>query len=83
KKLLWHALWDGIDLAGVTMPRTDHFLSKIFEAYRDKKYTKKGERYMMEIDNIHYELWLDREREGGMIMIEETSGATTRRHAIW
>jgi len=56
KKLLYHALIDGIDISGIRTPTTDYILSIIFDKYVKGEYKKAGDVYIVEDRNSVYKI---------------------------
>ena len=50
KKLLYHAMADGVDIKGSLLPQTPHILSKVYNAYATEEYERITNGYEMKID---------------------------------
>jgi hypothetical protein len=89
KKLLYHALLDGIDISNLVLPQTDHILSKIFLLYSQKKFKKDGKKYIFK-DNkekgVKYMLFLEPSKNDKpikMIIEKYKNGVLTEKHKYW
>jgi hypothetical protein len=51
KKLLYSFLFDNFDINDFSFPMTDYFLSDVFEAVKNKTYTKKGNVFIIKSNN--------------------------------
>ncbi|AQW86105.1 hypothetical protein CPIN18021_0904 [Campylobacter pinnipediorum subsp. caledonicus] len=58
KKLLYHAIIDGIDIDYIRLPKSDYILSMIFDRFVKKDYEKDGDIYIFNDNNsdTYYEL---------------------------
>jgi hypothetical protein len=54
KKLLIQFVYDNIDLSNLSLPKANHFLSKIFENLSNKNYIKQNSDYIIKTDNKKY-----------------------------
>lgn len=87
KKLLYHALVDGYDLAPFTLPSTDYVLSKVFTMYAKIGKHKAREFYLFEDpknDKVTYKLYLAKGTSLKKIIIEEFyNSKSMQRHVYW
>jgi hypothetical protein len=58
KQLLKQAILDKKELGDLNLPNTNFVLSKIFNMFVDKKYELKNEIYMLEDEDIRYQLYI-------------------------
>ena len=58
KKLLYHAIIDGVDISYVRLPKSDYILSMIFDKFVKNQYEKDGYKYIFreENDDTFYEI---------------------------
>ncbi len=64
KKILYHALIDGIEQIPTNLPNTDYILSKIYDKFSKKDFTKKQNAYYFSIENIDYKLFSKKDSDG-------------------
>ena len=87
KKLLYHALVDGYDLAPFVLPTTDYVLSKVFDLYTQLGKHKAREFYLFEDPKdkkLTYKLYLAKGRSLSKIVLEEFyNGTSIKRHVYW
>ncbi len=87
KKLLIHALIDHVDLSNLSLPKTDYLLSKVFELYSQKAYTKHGYKYHLhpnEDKETTYVLYLLGDPKKGKLVIEERHhNRLIKTHRYW
>ncbi|WP_187648446.1 hypothetical protein [Nitrosophilus labii] len=72
KKLLFHSLFDGMDISGLIFPEIDHILSKVFTLYTQKKYKKENDKFIFkdpEEEDIKYEIVLKRDEKPVKILL--------------
>jgi len=86
KKLLYHAMLDGVTLSEMKLPTTNYILSKVFDYYT--KAQKQGrESYIFtdeEDPKKQYKLYLERTKKAPKIVIEEyLDGLLQKRHIYW
>ncbi len=64
KKLICSFVFDNISFEGFSLPETDYFLSYIFEALKNKKYKKIGNKIVIKnkIKNISYYIYKNKNR---------------------
>lgn len=62
KKLLYHALIDGIDISYISLPKTGHLLSIIFDKFIKKEYEQKDEALIFKDENkdVYHKLYLSK-----------------------
>ncbi len=63
KKMLYHALCDGIDISYINLPKTNYILSKIFDKFTRGKYNLKDGAYWFSNDaniDIKYRLSIEK-----------------------
>jgi len=64
KKMLYHALCDGVDISYINLPKTNYILSKIFDKFIRGKYDFKNGSYWFSDDtNIDFKYKLSIEKE--------------------
>jgi len=56
KKMLYHALLDGIDISGIRVPKVDYILSNVFDLFVRGQYEKKGSVYHLNDASFSYEM---------------------------
>lgn len=63
KKLLYHAMFDSVDISYIRLPKSDYILSFIFDKFVKKQYVDEDGVYIFEEKNsdIHYEISLSDE----------------------
>ena len=74
KKLLYHALLDGVDISDLKLPKTDYILSQVFDMYTKKDYKKVDDRYYFnpkKDKNLLYVLYVQYGRGAPKMIIEE------------
>ena len=76
KRLLYSYLFDNQSLDGFFLPKTDYILSKIFYAFKTKKYKKNGDKF--EIDLKDSKIYVYKE-DDKMIVDEYKDGKIIRR----
>jgi len=54
KKLLIQFMYDKIDLSNLSLPKSNHFLSIIFENLSSKNYKKKGDKIIIDLKDKTY-----------------------------
>ncbi len=66
KQLLRQAIVDKRELGELKLPKTNFFISKIFNLFVEGKYSEDNGRYRMEDGDREYQLYIDsRDRIGG------------------
>jgi hypothetical protein len=70
KKLLYSFLFDNFDISSFNFPKTNHILSLVFEAIKNKHYKKIGEIYLIKKDNLTIKMY----KENNKMIIEEFDG---------
>ncbi len=88
KKLLFHALFDNVDLSDLNFPKTDHIISKVFELYCRKKYKKFDDNLYIFKDpkepDVSYEVKLIRdEKPVKIIVLKLKKGKIVQTHKYW
>ena len=87
KKLLFHSLVDNYKLIELSLPKTDHVLSKVYELYSKVDYQRKRSHYTyIDSDNnkISYKLYIKNSNEDKKMVIEEYYDTImTHRHVYW
>ncbi|WP_456401820.1 hypothetical protein [Hydrogenimonas sp.] len=87
KKLLYHALLDGVDISNLKLPKTDYILSKVFDLYTQKRYKKADDKYYFiskEKPDFMYVLYI--ESNGGvnkMVIEERLDNHIINIHRYW
>jgi len=56
KKLLLQLVWDGIDISNLSLPKSDHILSIVFENIAHNNYSKVANQYIVKENNYRYVL---------------------------
>jgi len=70
KKMLYHALIDGIDISGIRTPKTDYVLSIVFDKYVKDEYKKAGNVYIIENKDSIYKVSVIQDTRYKKIKIE-------------
>ncbi|MDR1911260.1 MAG: hypothetical protein LBQ52_02790 [Helicobacteraceae bacterium] len=85
KKLLYQALADGVDLGDTYLPDTPHIISKVFNAYAQGKYEKRGDgSYMIDLGTD--QALLDSITENGRFKVRirrYSDGRLVAEHLYW
>jgi hypothetical protein len=76
KKLLYAFLFDNFDIDEFDFPMTNHILSIVFDAIRNKKYKKINNVYLIKYKNINIKMY----KEDDKMIIEEYSGKKIKRY---
>lgn len=74
KKLLYHAVVDGVDISGLNFPTTDFVLSKVFDLYSQNKFTKEDDIYSLKDGQKHYKMYIVEDKRFKKLMIDEYIG---------
>jgi len=87
KKLLFHSLVDNYKLTELSLPKTDHVLSRVYELYSKVDYQRKRSHYSyVDPDNnkISYKLYIKNTHQDKKMVIEEYYDTImTHRHVYW
>lgn len=87
KKLLYHALLDGYDIASLNLPKTDYILSKVFDLYTKKNQNQKEAPYLFddEEDSARkYKLYIIKDDKIDKMVIEEFyNSLSVKKHIYW
>ena len=83
KKLLYHALIDGVPLDAVRLPLTDHPLSIIFDRYSRGEYTKEGNRWIFDGPGQRFEMELVDQKTLPKIHLKEFHNQEVAEHYYW
>lgn len=87
KKLLYHALVDEYNLAGLNMPTTDYILSKVFDLYTKLGIHDKRSVYIFDDpqdSKLSYKLYLLKEENLSKMVIEQFYDTIAiKRHIYW
>jgi len=87
KKLLFHSLVDNYKLIELSLPKTDHVLSKVYDLYSKVDYQRKRSHYSyIDPDNnkISYKLYIKNSNKDKKMVIEEYYDTImTHRHVYW
>jgi hypothetical protein len=76
KKLLYSFLFDSFDIGDFCFPKTDYFLSIIFEAVKNKKYKKKNSVYLIRHNNEIIKMY----KKNDKMVIEISEGKKSKRY---
>jgi len=87
KKLLYHALLDGYDLTGISLPASSYILSLVFDLYVQQSPLEIEGTYSL-TDNkdssIRYSLYLDKHEKVAQMIIEKyKNNILVKRHTYW
>ncbi len=85
KKLIYQAIIDELDLKGLSFPKTDHVLSKVFEKLSSGDYTKEGTTYILSFQN-GYVIKVDKIFDGEIykvIINEYKNNSVIKKHLYW
>lgn len=87
KKLLYHALIDGIDISHISLPKTHYILSIIFDKFVKKEYTQEDEMLIFkdnDPDTFH-KLYLSKNEENIYKMVLKTykHGKIVKTRTYW
>ncbi|HIC42745.1 MAG TPA: hypothetical protein EYO73_00155, partial [Sulfurimonas sp.] len=87
KKLLFHSLVDNYKLVELSLPKTEHVLSRVYELYSQVHYQRKRSHYSYtDPDNnkITYRLYIKNTNKNRKMVIEEYYDTImTHRHVYW
>jgi hypothetical protein len=87
KKLLYHALLDGVDISDLRLPKTGYILSRIFDMYVRHAYEKVGNAYHFRSEtdpSRTYVLYtVQSGRAPKMIIEERVDGRLIKTHRYW
>jgi len=87
KTLLFHALVDNYKLTELSLPKTDHVLSKVYDLYSKVNYKRKRSHYTyLDPDNnkIEYKLYIKNSNQDKKMVIEKYYDTImTHRHVYW
>jgi hypothetical protein len=76
KKLLYSFLFDNLDISSFKFPRTQHILSIVFEAVKNKNYKKIGEIYLIKKNSFTVKMY----KENDKMIIEKFDGINLKRY---
>jgi len=87
KKLLYHAVLDGVDISDLKLPKTDYILSRVFDMFTKNDYKKADGRYLFkskENPDLSYVLYIEYGRGAPKMIIEERlDGQIIKTHRYW
>lgn len=87
KKILLHALVDGFDNFPTNLPNTKYILSKIYNLFAKKQYTKQGNIYIFKNNNNaqEYRLYTRKDSDGYTKLVLESikNGILTKTRLYW
>ena len=87
KKLLYHAILDGVDISDLKLPKTDYILSKVFDMFTKNEYKKADGRYLFkskENPDLSYVLYAVYGKGAPKMVIEERlDGEIIKTHRYW
>ncbi len=87
KKLLHHALADGLNIFPTGLPTTNYILSKIYDKFTKKEYNTKGNKYIFKDDDSSktYELFLRKSSNGYIKLVLRTlkNGKIIKTRLYW
>ena len=84
KKLLMQFVYDGTDLTNLTLPKSPHILSVIFEAISHNKYKKEENKYIMNIGKYQYSIEKFVDNKTDKILLKKELGPKIiEQHIYW
>lgn len=84
KKMLYHALVDGVDISSVRAPQVDYILSHIFDLFVRGAYEKKGSVYHLKYEGADYEMQIVHSARYPKIEIKKIqAGKLIQTHYYW
>ncbi len=87
KKLLYHALIDGVDISYVNLPKTDYILSIVFDKFVNGDYSYKNDAYWFideENSDISYKLSVETHQKTKKIFLRTyKDGKMTKERTYW
>lgn len=87
KKLLHHALIDGLSDVPNNLPTTSYILSKIYDKFANKDYKKDGDKYLFEDGNstVSYKLYTRKDDDGYEKLVLKTmkDGKSIKTRLYW
>jgi hypothetical protein len=84
KKLLYHAVVDGVDISGLKLPTTDFVLSRVFDMYSNKQYLEKEGTYTLNDDETTYKMFvIDDDKFKKLIIQQLKNGNVVSTHTYF
>lgn len=84
KKLLYHAVVDGVDISGLKLPTTDFVLSRVFDLYSNKQYLEKEGTYTLNDDETTYKMFvIDDDKFKKLIIQQLKNGNVVSTHTYF
>jgi uncharacterized protein YehS (DUF1456 family) len=84
KKLLMQFVYDDTDLTNLTLPKSPHILSTIFEAISHNKYRKDGDKYIIDIGKHQYTMEKFIDNKTDKILLKKQLGPKiVEQHIYW
>lgn len=80
KKLIYQFMHDAINLKELTLPRTDHVLSRVFEQLSKGNYKEGTNGIEITTDTMDYLLWLSKDEPKKVYIDEHKDGKLVQRH---
>jgi hypothetical protein len=83
KRLLIQFVYDGIDLSNLSLPKSNHFLSIIFENLSKHNYKKQKDSFIIKLKNTTYILQPLEDSQKKKIIITEIKNNIKNNHIFW
>jgi hypothetical protein len=83
KRLLIQFVYDGIDLSNLSLPKSNHFLSKVFENLSKHNYMKENNKFVIKLKNITYILQPLEDSKAKKIIITVIKNNKIYNHIFW
>jgi hypothetical protein len=83
KRLLIQFVYDGIDLSNLSLPKSNHFLSIIFDNLSKNNYIKKGDSFIIKLKDRTYILKPLEDSTAKKIVITEIKHNKKYKHIFW
>jgi hypothetical protein len=83
KRLLIQFVYDGIDLSNLSLPKSNHFLSKVFENLSKYNYMKENNKFVIKLKNITYILQPLEDSKFKKIIITVIKNNKIYKHFFW
>jgi hypothetical protein len=84
KKMLYHALLDGIDISGIRVPKVDYVLSTVFDLYVRGEYEQKGSVYHLKDAAFTYEMQVIESNRHKKVEIKKLhNGSLVKSYYYW
>lgn len=80
KKLIYQFMNDGINVKELTLPRTDHVLSRVFEQLSKGNYHTVPNGIEITTESMNYLLWLSKDDPKKVYIDENKDGKLVQRH---